>query len=382
MRVNCIIAEYNPFHKGHESQLKYLKEKFPGDAVIAVMSGNIVQRGELAVYEKYSRARDAVAMGVDAVFELPYPWCASFAGNFARASVYIADALCADRLCFGSESGDIRILSRCAQHMISDEFEAFLSCEMQKGKKGPLSYQTIVRNSYKSFYGEDIPEGANNTLGIEYISAINKFGSAMTPVTYKRQSAASAGAAREYIKNGDYNNLYDIVPPLLFDKYKSLADKNISYFGPILLWTLRTSEISEFEQYADIDRGLASRLKNCAEEAQDILEFYSLISNKKYTDARLRRACINVLLKTTSEKLCQNPEYTLLLSANDTGRAIIRNIKKKSKISIITKPADYLNERESVRKQFEFSLSADKLYATALGQKNCDILKKSPAILN
>jgi predicted nucleotidyltransferase len=110
MKICAIITEYNPFHNGHLKQIEYIRENLSDTTIVAIMSGNVVQRGELAVYDKYTRAEMALRCGVDAVLELPYPWCGASAGYFAKGGVEIAKAIGADYLCFGSESGDIEEL--------------------------------------------------------------------------------------------------------------------------------------------------------------------------------------------------------------------------------------------------------------------------------
>ena len=274
MKICAVIAEYNPFHNGHLKQIEYIVGKglAPSDglapsvglapcddtAIVAIMSGNIVQRGELAVLDKYKRAEMAVRCGVDAVLELPYPFCGGSAGYFARGGVEIAKAIGADYLCFGSESGDIDELRSVAERTASEEY-LYLLDSLVKSEQNS-SYISLSRRAYRELYDCDIPDGANNTLAIEYLKYIGD----ITPITYKRTYPSSATAAREFYRKGLMENLKNTVPPAVFD----LCEKNVPVsdfcIGDIILWRLCNATKEELCRYADVDMGIASRLISSA----------------------------------------------------------------------------------------------------------------------
>ncbi len=371
MKICAVITEYNPFHNGHLKQIEYIREVLPDTVIVAIMSGNVVQRGELAVYDKYTRAEMALRCGVDAVLELPYPWCGGSAGYFAKGGVEIAKAIGADYLCFGSESGDIEELKAVAHRTAGAEYTSLLD-ELIKNEP-EAAYISLSRRAYRELYGEDIPDGANNTLAIEYL----KHTADITPITYKRTFPSSATAARGFLRGDELDSFKATVPEKAFDVCKNTEVTNSERISALVLWTLCNSNIEELCRYADIDAGIASRLISCANESVSLAELFEKCATKKYTNSRLRRAVLNIILGTTKEKLEAEPAFTTLLSANEKGRATLKQIKKNSVIEIITKPADH----EAVREQFEFSNKADRLFAAARGENFSDIFKKKPYII-
>lgn len=371
MKICAVIAEYNPFHNGHLKQIEYIKENLPDTVTVAIMSGNIVQRGELAVLDKYTRAEMALRCGVDAVLELPYPWCGGSAGYFARGGVEIAKAIGADYLCFGSESGDTDELRRVAERTLSEEYLSLLDSLVKTEQESP--YIALSRRAYRELYGEDIPDGANNTLAIEYLKHIGD----ITPVTYKRTFPSSATAAREYYRKGLTDDLKGTVPSEVSELCKKNIPVSDSCIGDIILWRLCSAEKEELCRYADVDMGIASRLISSALESDTYDILMEKAASKKYTNSRLRRCILNILLGTTKDKLEAVPAFTTLLSANEKGCKAVKQIKKKGNITVITKPADH----SEVKEQFDFSAKADKLYCIADGKSAVEIFKKKPVIL-
>lgn len=367
MKICAVITEYNPFHNGHLKQIEYIRENLPDTAIVAVMSGNIVQRGELAVLDKYTRAEVAVKCGVDAVVELPYPWCGGSAGYFARGAVEIAKKIGADYLCFGSESGDIEELRACADRTGSKEYTDLLDKLTRQEQDTP--YIALARKAYRELYSCDIPGGANNTLAIEYLKNIGD----ITPLTYKRSYPSSATKARGFYRSGDMSSLGDTVPEAVYGVYKDNTPTSNEALASVVLWHLRHCDAKG----ADIDTGIASRMRSAANDSTTLADFYEKCATKKYTNSRLRRAVLNSVLGTSKEMLEALPEYTLLLAANEKGCKAVKQIKKRGDIILITKPADHCQARE----QFLFSYEADKLFATARGERPCDIMKKKPVII-
>ncbi|MBQ4561335.1 MAG: nucleotidyltransferase family protein [Clostridia bacterium] len=371
MKICAVIAEYNPFHNGHLKQIEYIKETLPDTAVVAIMSGNVVQRGELTVLDKYTRAHSAVLCGVDAVLELPYPWCGGSAGYFARGAMDIAKGIGADYLCFGSESGDIEELKLCADRMKSKEYTELLDKLTREEQNIP--YIALSRSAYNELYNSEIPDGANNTLAIEYLKNIGD----ITPITYKRTFPSSATAAREFYRNGLMKDLKNTVPSEAYGLYEWNIPVSNDCIEDIILWRLCNASKEELCRYADVDLGMASRLISSALESESYDELMEKAAAKKYTNSRLRRCILNIILSTEKDHLEAKPVYTTLLAANEKGCKAIKQIKKQGSITVITKPADH----SEVKEQFEFSAKADKLFLIAKGQKTADIFKNKPVIL-
>ena len=182
MKTAAVICEYNPFHFGHKYQLDVIRHLLGQDtAIIAIMSGDFVQRGEPAIIGKYARAESALLCGCDLILELPLPFSMSGAEFFARAGVYIADSLgIVDLLFFGSECGELTKLQTVAERMTSDEFgQACVEARMtDKGAQTGRLRADIYR---RLFGDEPILSGSNDLLALEYLRALNRFGSAIQP---------------------------------------------------------------------------------------------------------------------------------------------------------------------------------------------------------
>ena len=196
MKIGGIVAEYNPFHNGHKYQLEKSRELGEWTHVVAVMSSNYVQRGETAIASKWARAEMAVRNGVDLVIELPTLWSTAYAQRFAEGAVSLFDALgCVDMLSFGSESGNIDELIACKEAINSEAVALKLKDNLEMG----LGFATARAEALRSVCGNrffNILDGANNTLGIEYLNALDKLGSDIVPMTIKRKGAAHDSVMR------------------------------------------------------------------------------------------------------------------------------------------------------------------------------------------
>ena len=196
MAVAGIIAEYNPFHRGHAWQIQEVRRRLGADtAVVACMSGNFVQRGDFAILAKHPRAEAALAGGVDLVLELPTPWSAATAERFAWGAVFILSALgCVDTLAFGSECGELPPLERCAAALREPRLDKELRRRMGEG----LSYAAARQQGVEALYG---PEAAvplarpNDTLAVQYLVELAKVGGSIRPFTIPRQGAGHDSAS-------------------------------------------------------------------------------------------------------------------------------------------------------------------------------------------
>lgn len=187
MKMIAIICEYNPFHKGHEYQIKETRRKFPSHALLGVMSGAMTERGEPAILSKYARAEAAVKCGLDLVVELPAPWSMSGAAFFAEAGVRTAAAVGADTLAFGSECGDIKKLQNIAEYLSSGEFPK--ASAAARSENPQLQAGDIRARVLRERFG-DIPTGSNDILAIEYIRAAKRVGACLSFFTVKREGGA------------------------------------------------------------------------------------------------------------------------------------------------------------------------------------------------
>ena len=379
MKVIAIICEYNPFHKGHERQINIIRDSFgPDCAILSLMSGNWVQRGEAAVCDKYSRAKAAIMCGSDVVLELPYPWSSSCAEHFARASVEILNAVGGvDYLCFGCESYSLDKLKITADRVLSDEYLSALTALRLNSPK--ISDILLRCEAYKALYGEDLADSPNDILALEYIKALRSTDSKIEPFPIIRKGRYTATESRRMLRERDLDALFEMMPNQAFDVLSNERNPDIRIYGNALLSHLRLHD-GDISVYEDCSGGLGERLLKCSIECSDYNEFISLCSTKKYTDAKIRRACLNSLLGVTREALTASVAYTVLLALSQKGRAVLNSMNGDY---IVTKPAHVAKlaeNDEKISSQYRLCAKAEGLYALMMGKSSGDFLKKSPYI--
>lgn len=358
MKTVAIISEYNPFHNGHLYQIEKVREHFGADtAIIAIMSSNFTQRGDIAIMDKWARAEAAVRCGVNLVLELPFPYSMSSAEFFARAGVHIADAIgVVDVLAFGSESGELDILEQTAQNLTSPLLDKEIARLNTQKDTENLGYAEIRELAYKNVFGSVPPiSSANNILAVEYIKALRASNSAVAPFTIKRTGAdynnnslsdgniQSATAIRKlFFEN---NSAVDFVPNSVFEciseQQKAAAfpyDQEKLFSAVVTSFTLNYTD--GCDNIHDVGGGLYNRLKNKSLEATSIQSLVELATTKKYTTARIKRGIWYSLLGVTSSDVRALPEYTQVLGLDKVGQALLKKIKKTSTVSILTKPSD------------------------------------------
>ena len=346
LETAVIIAEYNPFHNGH----KYLADKareLGFTHIAAVMSGSFTQRGEAALLSKFDRARAALLSGVDLVAELPVTCAVSSAERFARGGVYIADSLGADALLFGSECGDLKQLLLTVDLLNDEKTDRLIKENLTKG----MTYAAARHSALKDAAGGDVPSDPNDNLGIEYISAIKKLHSNLTPIAVKREGAGhdspvslgnscSASYIRESVLKGNIQKIKPFMPELSFEILeKSAAEGKIADFKRLhtaLLYKLRTMEVEDFARLPDISEGLENRLFSAARTAADYNDFLFSVKSKRYTLSRIRRIAVNALLGITKSDYQITPDYIRILGLNDRGAEILKS--PAVKLPVVTKP--------------------------------------------
>ena len=329
MKTAAVICEYNPFHNGHKYQLEQTRAA-GATHIVAVMSGDFTQRGDLAIADKFSRARTALENGADLVIELPVKYSLCAAEGFARGAVGIISALrCVDTLSFGSECGSIPALREAAgavEYAVhSDYFQLLMS--------GGKSYPAALAEAVNKFYTPDVYEtisSPNNTLAVEYIKALDDIGSNIQPMTIQRQGAAhdsnsgeqgflSASAVRKKILAGED---YSASAPLL-----DSPAADIRRLEPAILAKLRMMKPEEFEQVYDAAQGLGERLHKAVRKACSLDELYFLTKTKRYTLARIRRAVLCAFLGVDKKVLHEPDGYIRILGMNSRGREVLSAAK-------------------------------------------------------
>lgn len=392
MKVVGMIVEYNPFHNGHLYHLEYSKKVTGADYSVAIMSGHFLQRGEPALFDKWTRAQMAVENGVDLVIELPTLYSCQSAELFANGAVKILDKLnVVDFLCFGSESGNIEVLKMISR-VLNEEPELYttiLKAELSKGilfpKARSKALYEYIRKEYYTDVDinelEDILLNPNNILGIEYIKSIFKHKSNIIPVTIERKSAhynsieffdgiCSASAIRESLKKvSDLECIKDYIPK---PTYQIMKDIRQSGFNPLfvddfyefLIFNI-ISNTEGLSSIFEIKEGLENKIINNALKFDKYEDFLHSIKSKRYTLTSIKRVFNNIVLNINKDKVLKSKEdveniYMRILAFNDNGRNLISKIKKNSDIDIINK----LGRKKNINYILNQDIKATDIYNT------------------
>lgn len=308
-----IICEFNPFHAGHKYLIDKVKSR-SGNNVVCIMSGNFVQRGDFAVYDKFRRAKDALNGGADLVIELPPEQALLSAEGFARSAVRLAESLeILDELAFGAESDSIDELKKTAEMLNRAETQEKIKAEMKSGLSYPAARQKAL--------GSEILETPNNILACEYIkeTKLNCF-------AVKRIGKGHDSDDEEY-------SATQIRKTLSSDDTASIINCEKAF-----LYRLRTMSKEDFARIADVSEGLENRLYEAAGRATSFEDFIFLAKSKRYTLSRIRRIAIRAYLGIEGKSY--DVPVIRVLGFNENGRKMLSEIKKKSNKSIITKLSD------------------------------------------
>ena len=347
MKTIGVICEYNPLHLGHANHLiRSRKAMGENSAIICVMSGNVVQRGDFAIFNKHSRAKAAVLSGADLVVELPAPYVLSSAEGFAKAGVFILEKMgVCDYISFGSEVGNVEELSKAVEFISSDTAQMKIKSFIKSG----LAYATAIQHAADELFpqGSELFNTPNNILGIEYIKALNLLKSKIKPLTVYRSGGAhdsvngfSASRLRRLFRS-------DKPPWILMPRTAAAVLKEevtegrgplyISDFEAALLSRLR--KLEDFSAVSNASEGIERRFLRYSGVEPTIEEILKKIKTKRYPMSRIRRMLLCAALDITADDSAALPPYIRILAMNQVGAAILKKTKKISELPIITKPA-------------------------------------------
>lgn len=365
MKVVGIIAEYNPFHSGHQYHIEQAKSLTGADCVVVVMSGNYTQRGNPAFIDKYARTRMALLNGADLVLELPLYYACSSAEYFAKGAVTLLDKLgVVNTLCFGSECGDITVLSKIANALFHPDnaFNKNLSFYLKSGKTFPQARALALEETISGFSTHtSILSSPNNILGIEYMKALLARKSAIIPYTNLRVGAdyhekrlqehnSSAIAIRHSIAaNHDLYLIEDQVPSSVYTIMQEHLDHDFPIFtddlSSLLHYKLLLEAQTGYTNYIDVSEDLSARIQNRLNEYKDFSSFCERLKTKEVTYARISRCLLHILLNMRKDNLTRflNDDvisYARMLGFRKESIGLLSRIKKHSSIPLISKLAD------------------------------------------
>lgn len=437
MKIAGIIAEYNPFHYGHAYQIEQLKARTGADYVVAAMSGDFVQRGAPALMDKYARTNMALSCGVDLVIELPVLWASASAEHFAAAGAALFDQMgCIDCLCFGAETDNLPLLASVAEILAGEPkaYQTALSSYLKNGMSFPLAREKALLDYCASGQGKHLslpPEelqsvlsSPNNILALEYLKALRRRKSAITPVLIKREGAgyhdksihaknASASAIRKLLISAEctdrkaaaranaqaaaYTNAETaaretIKSALAYALPKPSYDAVLSYrksapfltaddFSAILGYQLLCQNADSLSAAADCNEDIANRLFHNRFSACSFTQFCELMKSRDITYSRMSRIFMHLILGHTKAdydlgvSLGYVPYLRILGFRKEAAAAnepLLSRIKKSAEIPLISKLAAAKN---LLSKDALFLLEKDifaaNLYEQVKFQKSC-----------
>ena len=369
MKTAAIIAEYNPFHNGH----KFIADKareLGYDGIIAVMSGNWVQRGDTAVISKFARTRQALECGIDLVTELPTYQAMATAQKFARGAIDIISSLGVDALVFGSECGDLTTLMQTVYCIRSKEFESVLRANLDSG----MSLAKAREAAVDALCGSgDLLRSPNDTLAVEYINAAKDKNLNLKFHAIKRVGAehnsespvgeyCSASKLRSFILSGDIDETKKYMPNESFEILKTEAENgrvsDIKRLEKTVLAVLRSTPKEDYKSLPDISEGIENRLFAAARMSSDLKALNEYTATKRYTNARLRRLILSAFLKERLDKIPDSVPYIRILGCNKTGAEILHEARNSSRLPIVMRSTSLKENR-----YFKFEERATDIYS-------------------
>ena len=420
MKVTGIIAEYNPFHKGHKYQIDYCKKKLNSDYVIVAMSGDYVQRGTPALLPKHVRAEMALRCGADLVLEMPVSVSTASAEAFAMGGVSMLDGLhIVDSLCFGSEYGKVSALMELAEILVEEpeEYRQLLKEFLSNGLFFPSARCQALTEYFRNphnFTGDDfdgvltpllnqivqILNSPNNILGIEYCKALLRLKSNIKPVTLKRQGMgyhetlaetdgsdrfsctdgntfASASAIRELLKatltpetiSRIASQVPDEISLLLASSLQRNEFLTEDALDPLLSYCILKENADSFCSYLDVSRDLAERIMNRSNELNGFLQAASFLKTKELTQSRIQRALLHIILGI--REVPATVPYARVLGFRRESSTLLKEIKDSSSIPLITKLADANSLLDESGRSFLYeTVFSSNLYEKLLCQKS------------
>ena len=365
MSTAAIICEYNPFHNGHKFHIEETKRLTGADSVIAIMSGNFIQRGECAIYDKKLRAKAAILGGADLVLELPTVYACASAEFFALGAVRILNALgIVDTLSFGAETDEVASIMSLARLLAAEpkDFSDSLKKHSRNGLSFPASREAAVRDIMGDA-GAEILSSPNNILGTEYCKALIKENSEIIPFAVMRKGAAhdtdrtngeiaSASHIRSIIYEQGFDKAKAFMPGFAAELFDVAPIHSIKGMEKAIIAQLVKMPAEALKNISDVAEGLENRIKAAAFESDSLDELVDKIKTKRYTHSRIRRIVLSAYLGITDALRRSMPPYIKILDHNEKGQKLIAAAKKTSALPLVRNTSQLLKLKDSAAKEF------------------------------
>lgn len=370
MKIVGLITEYNPFHNGHKYHIEMSKKLTGADTVIAVMSGNYVQRGAPALMPKHMRVHAALQNGVDMVIELPSLYALGSAELFASGAISLLDSLgIVDSICFGSECGKIAPLKETASILAHEppQYKQALKTSLKAGLSFPVSREKALAACTSKDFSQDSHLGtSNNILAVEYLKALLRQKSTITPYTIKRVGSqyreetlegafSSATSIRNYMKEHgpgthmlrDTLSLYIPQNCLSFmeDGYNVRFPVFEDDFSLLLRYRLLEETAESLQKYVDVNKDIANRIMHCAPQLISFHQFCQILKTKEITYTRICRILLHILLRITKEELeeCRITPHKCIrvLGFKKEKQSVFKILKSQASLPLLTNTSSY-----------------------------------------
>ena len=408
MNLLGLIVEYNPFHNGHKYHLEKSKEITNATHTVAIMSGSFLQRGEPALFDKYTRAEMAVKNGVDLVIELPTLYACQSAEIFSHGAVATLNSLnCVNSLCFGSEEGNIDILQTISEILVKEpsDFKTTLKNFLDEGIVFPVArskalYEYIKNNHLLELSEDELQQvlnSSNNILGIEYIKSLIKLNSSIKPYTITRiaskynstdieSNICSAPAIRNSLKdNTDLKLIENVVPLHTFNEINHKINTNFNPVFDYMFYDLLSStiirDVDNLTKYFEVNEGIENKIYSNVFTSKNLEELINSTKSKRYTMTKIKRTLNNILLGINRDDVIKVKDldrvpYIRILAFNNKGREIIKKIKTSSDIEIITKFSKISHVDDPIFDTLiKYDLKSSNMYNLIYYKNNRNLLK-------
>ena len=378
MKICAIICEYNPFHNGHLYQMQEAKRLSKADAILCVMSGDFVQRGEAAIVDKFTRAKHAVLAGADAVIELPTVFATSNAELFAKGAIALLSSIPdVTTLCFGAENADKTAFLDAARQLNDEPKE--ISEKIKELSATGLSYAKARATAWQGKLPMEMLSSPNNILGVEYTKAILAKNASIDILPLQRigggynesemlKNYSSATAIRKAIVNG---NAYDKnLPSFVACDLPSKLENSLETLEK---YALLSTPLNDIACVCDCAEGLENALKKAAQTDESLTES---LTSARYTSSRIRRIVLQNLLKIHKPLVrdcLQSPLYLRILAVKK-GRKEVLSSLSQSPFPLIARPRDESNLEGVAKECYTVDLFAEKVFGILYKNKtNIDV---------
>ncbi len=388
-----LITEYNPFHYGHLYHLNKSKKITESKDTIVVMSGNFVQRGETAIFDKYTRTQMAISSGVDMVIELPTLYSTSSAEFFARESINILQQSgVVDSVSFGSECGNINELQKISSFFVNEklglnkEYKKILKMYLKEG----ITYPSARNKAFAHFFdNNEILLSPNNILAIEYLKAIEELSSSIKAFTINRIKSdynskdiegiiTSATSIRNELSKSNYKDIKNSMPTDNFDLIKNINYSDYNKLSSIFHYMIKTKSTDELSNILDVTEGLENRIINTTNENFLLSDIIKNTKTKRFTLTKIQRAILHIILNITKDyfnyyNTLGGVQYIRVLGFNKNKSYLLKELSKKSSLPVITN----LKNAKSLLNTNSYNLLLDEIKYTDIYNLTNNIYKKN-----